>query len=395
MRRPHPILTALLLLAGCAGASWEDQAIEAATTGEYTLASDFYTRAAIEAGCPDRARLLLRRAEVQELDGIGASALESIDKAISNCPDFVEAWWMRAQRAAEAGDRERAMADAAEIQEVHPEAAALYAELAMEEQLERSLRDRSQALIGALSQGLDLEAKDKPLRDRNREELARQIPVPVTLSYQVRQVVQSPKKFELQWEEMWSYRGDAADEGFVLVRRLDLPPLGHGMPLYFRLSLSNQRQAMRFVISPRSEVTAATWLRNGPNRGMRPEMLAPEIQGMLRRRRLFDPGESGARGPGDVWRGEDVRIVDGKPVDVEFTSRAVGWEETLGVRTLRVRSEVAGPEYSADEEQWLHVSTAVAVRWTRSASYQVQTPSGPDAWKEELQAALVSISGVE
>ena len=232
---------------------------------------------------------------------------------------------MRAQRAAEAGDRERAMADAAEIQAVHPEAAALYAELAMEEQLERSIRDRTQALVSTLKDSLDLEAKDVKLRGRNRETLARQVPVPMTLSYQVRQSVQSPQKFELQWEEMWSYRGDAADDGYVLVRRLDLPPLDHGMPLYFRLSMSNQRQAMRFVVSPRGEIVDSTWLRNGPNRGMRPEMLAPEVEGTLRRRRLFDPGESGERGPGDTWRGEDVRGVDGKPVTVPYQAEAVGF----------------------------------------------------------------------
>jgi len=389
------LLALLAPLVGCASESWEDQAIQATQMGDYTLAADFYTRAAIEAGCPARARLLIRRAEVQELDGIGASAMESIDKAISNCPDHTEAWWMRAQRAAEAGDRERAMADAAEIQAVHPEAAALYAELAMEEQLERSIRDRTQALVSTLKDSLDLEAKDVKLRGRNRETLARQVPVPMTLSYQVRQSVQSPQKFELQWEEMWSYRGDAADDGYVLVRRLDLPPLDHGMPLYFRLSMSNQRQAMRFVVSPRGEIVDSTWLRNGPNRGMRPEMLAPEVEGTLRRRRLFDPGESGERGPGDTWRGEDVRIVDGKPVAVEFTSRAVAWEETLGVRTLRVRTQLTAEGYSCDEEHWLHVATAVPVRWTRTVKYAVQTPSGPDAWQESLQGALVSISGIE
>ena len=351
--------------------------------------------AAGEAVCPARAEFLIARAKVQELDGIGASAMESINKAISNCPEVTEAWWMRAQRAAEAGDVELAMSDAARIQDVHPEAAALHSELAMAQELKRSMRARSRELVTGLRDVLNLESKDARLRGREAAVLARQVPVPVTLSYQVRQVVSSPKKFELQWEEMWSYRGDAADGGYVLVRRLDVPPLENSLPLYYRLSMSNQRQAMRFVINDKGDVTDATWLRNGPDRGMRPAMLFPEVEGMLKRRRLFDPGETGERRPGDTWRGGDVRVIDGLPVRAEYTSTAVRWEEVLGARTLRIKTTLQGDGFKSSEEQWIHPATAIAVRWSRDALYGIDTNSGGEAWSDYLEGALVSISGVD
>ena len=393
MRCLH-VVVALLLLSGC-GQTYLEQATEARQTGEYTLAADMYTRAAVQAGCPQRSQYLMLRAEVQELDGVGASAMESINKAVSNCPELVEPYWMRAQRAAEAGDRELAMADAAMIQEVHPEAAALYAELAMELEVERQVRERSRGLVTTLRDALDLEAPDRTLPDRDPATLARQVPFPVTLRFQVRQAVEKPKRFQMEWEEMRSYRGDPAQKGYVFVRELDLPPLDRGLPLYYRLSLSNQRLAMRFVVSPRGEVVDATWLREGPDRGMRPQMLRPEVEGMLRRRRLFDPGEDGVRAPGDVWRGEDVRIVDGRPVAVEFESKAVGWAETLGVRTLHVRSSVRGEGYSADEQTWLHPTTAVPVRWDRHARYSVENTRSEDAWVEHVQGALISVGGMD
>jgi hypothetical protein len=394
MRRIPLLFLLPLVLAGCQ-ATYLEQATEARAGGEYTLAADFYTRAAAQAGCPQRSQYLLLRAEVQELDGVGASALESIDKAVANCPDHVESYWMRAQRSAEAGDRDQAMADAAMIQEVHPEAAALYAELAMAAQVEQTIRTRSRELVMSLKDVLDLEAKDVKLRDTDTATLARQVPVPVTLRYQVRHAVDRPVRFEMEWEEMRSYRGDAAVEGYVFVRGLDLPTLNRGLPLFYRLSLSNQRLPMRFVVNPRGEVVDATWLREGPDRGMRPEMLRPEVAGMLKRRRVFDPGEDGRRSPGDVWRGEDVRIVDGKPVAVEYESRAIGWVETLGVRTLHIRSKTSGERYSADEQSWLHPTTAVPVRWQRKETYEVESSQGYDTWVSHLQGALISVSGVD
>ena len=385
----------IVALGACSGPTYEQRALDARAAGDYTTAADMYTMAAGESVCPDRARFLLARAEVQEADGIAASALQSIDKAISNCPDVVEGWWMRAQRAAAAGDVDQAMADAGQIQGVHPEAAALYAELAMAEELKRSIRGRARDLVLSLKESLDFEAEDATLRDRATAKLARQVPVPVTLTYQVKQIVSSPVKFELQWEEMWSYRGDSAEVGYVLVRRLDVPPLENSLPLYYRLSMSNQRQAMRFVVSDKGDVVEATWLRNGPDRGMRPEMLRPEIEGMLKRRRLFDPGESGERFPGANWRGEDVRVIDGLPVRVEYTSRAIGWEETLGARTLRVKSTLTGEGFNGVEEHWIHPETAVSVRWVRESNYGIQTNAGGDAWSEYLEGALVAISGVD
>ena len=388
------VLSLLPSLAGC-GQTYLEQATEARNQGDFTLAADFYTRAAAQAGCPQRAQYLMLRAEVQELDGVGASAMESIDKAISNCPELVEPYWMRAQRAAEAGDRELAMADAEMIQSVHPEAAALYAELAMELEVERQVRERSRGLITTLRDALDLEASDEKLPGNEPATLARQVPFPVTLRYQVRQSVDRPKRFQMEWEEMRSYRGDPAKKGYVMVRELDLPPLDRGLPLYYRLSLSNQRLAMRFVVSPRGEVVDSSWLRDGPDRGMRPEMLRPEIEGMLKRRRLFDPGEDGVRTPGDEWRGEDVRIVDGRPVAIEYESRAVGWAVTLGVRTLHVKSTLHGEGYSSQEETWIHPATAVPVRWDRDARYSVENARSEDAWVEHVQGALISVSGME
>jgi hypothetical protein len=181
----------------------------------------------------------------------------------------------------------------------------------------------------------------------------------------------------------------------VLVRELDLAQGDRAMPLYYRLSMSNQRMPMRFVVSPRGEVVDSSWLRDGPDRGMRPSMLRPEIEGMLKRRRLFDPGEDGVRAPGDVWRGEDVRIVDGRPVQIEYESRVIGWAETLGVKTLHIKSTLRGPGYSSQEETWLHPTTAVPVRWDRDARYSVENARSEDAWVEHVQGALISVDGIE
>ena len=115
---------------------------------------------------------------------------------------------------------------------------------------------------------------------------------------------------------------------------------------------------------------------------------------MLRRRLAFDPGDRG-RGPGDTWRGEDIRVVDGKPVEVAFESRAVAWEQVFGIRTLRVKSTLTGAGYSCEEDVWLHPATAIPIRWVRNAKYAIETPSGDDVWADETQGALVSVSGVD
>jgi hypothetical protein len=124
-------------------------------------------------------------------------------------------------------------------------------------------------------------------------------------------------------------------------------------------------------------------------------MLFPEVEGMLKRRRLFDPGETGRRRPGDTWRGEDVRVIDGRPVRAEYSSTAVGWEEVFGVRTLRIRTTLQGDNFESVEEHWIHPTTAIAVRWTREAGYGIAFNSGGEAWTEYLQGALVSISGLD
>jgi len=388
-------LLPIFLLLGC-GPTWEEQATEAAQAGDFELAAEFYTRAAAESSCPPRAEHLERRAEVQLLAGAVLPALESLDKAVRNCPDRIESYWLRAQLHAEMGDREAAMADAARIQEQHPEAAALYSELAMTLETEQALRDAAAARVVGLRDQLDLEAADRQLSDASDAVLAREVPRPSSLTYQVQFSVDRPKPFTMRWEEFHSYRGDAARPGYTLVRRLDVPKLERSLPQFFVLMMSRLKLPMRFVISPEGQVLEATWLSDGgPDRGMRPEMLRPEVEGMLKRRRIFDPGATGRRRVGERWRGEDIRIVDGKAVAVEYSSMALGWVETLGVRSLHVRSTVSGEGYEATEEVWLHRETAVLVRWDRRARYSISGRRSSERWAEHQQAALVSITGVE
>jgi len=399
LNRTQPLLVFFLGLlcagVGC-GPPVEERAAEARTLGDYGVAADLYMKAALERPCPDKARLLILKAQVQELDESPDEALESLDAAIRSCPNYSEGHWARAQRSTSSGDRAGALNDLAKIRTTHPDAAALYSELSMEAEAERSLRNRSHSKIVDLRGALDPSASDRKLKDRAGTQLARRVPVPVTLKYAVVQSVVSPKAFELAWEETLSYRGDSAATNYLLVRSLDVPPLPAELPTYYRLQMANQRLPMRFDVDPKGKVIEASWLRNGPERGIRPKVLAPEIEGMLKRRRLFDPGGDGLRGPGDRWRGEDVRLVDAQPVKLEYNSEAIDWVEVRGIRTLHIRSDVRGPGYQAKEETWVHPSTAVVVRWSRRARYAVagHRGDGADQWDESHRGQLLSISGV-
>lgn len=383
----------LLAGVGCAG-SLEDQAADARRLADYTVAADLYTRAALETTCPDRGRLLIARAEVQELALAPSDAMNSLDSAIRSCPDYSEGYWARAQRAAAAGNRGQALDDAGRIRGTHPDAAALYSELSMAAEADRSLRSRAHSRILGLREALDLEAPERRLKDRAATQLVRRIPVPVTLKYSVQQEVSSPSVFSLEWEETLSYRGDPAASDYLLVRSLQVAPLPNDLPVYFRLQMANQRLPMRFAVDQQGKITEAGWLRNGPERGIRPSVLAPELEAMLKRRRVFDPGGAGQRGPGDRWRGEDVRIVDAQPVQVTYDSEAIAWVELYGIRALHIRSVLKGEGYEGSEEAWLHPSTAVPIRWTRDVSYWVESRSVQDAWNERIRGTLISISGV-
>ena len=380
---------------GC-GPPAEERAAEARSLGDYGVAADLYMNAALERPCPDKARLLILKAQAQELDESPDQALESLDAAVRSCPNYSESLWARAQRYESVGDRAAALADLGKIRTTHPDAAALYSELSMEAEAERSLRNRSHSKIVDLRGSLDASAPDRKLRDRAGTQLARRVPVPVTLKYAVVQSVVSPTAFELAWEETLSYRGDSAGTNYLLIRSLEVPPLPSELPTYYRLQMANQRLPMRFDVDAKGKVTEASWLRNGPERGIRPRVLAPEIEGMLKRRRLFDPGGDGLRGPGDRWRGEDVRLVDAQPVKLEYSAEAIDWVEVRGIRTLHIRSDLRGPGYEAQEETWVHPSTAVVVRWTRRTRYAVaeHRGGGADRWDESHRGQLLSISGV-
>ncbi len=395
--RPLPavFLAALALgvVSGCAE-PLEDQARAAVAEQRYGDAADLFLEAAKTVDCPARGRLLLRRAEVLELDGQVQSAARSIDKAVELCPDYPDARWARAQRALEAGDRALAMDDARLLKDALPEAAEMFSDLSMELEVERAVRERASQMVRELVGLLDVEAETSKLPDE-AVSFSRQVPVPMTLRYQAQQSVRGDVRFDLKWEEIQSYRGDPADPSHVLVRTLELPPLDRDLPLPLRLKMSNQRMGMRFAIDGRGRVLEAGWLSRGPDRGMRPEMLRPEIEGMLKRRRIFDPGEAGMRSPGDTWRGEDVRVVDGKAVTVTFESKAVGRESMRGVPTLRVASTLTGDGYTCDEEVWLHAATAVPVRIVRDSRYTVSFEFSEQRWKDHSEWVLVAVSGGE
>jgi hypothetical protein len=396
----RPILSLFLLLAACEAPPVE-RAEQAEASGDYLLAAQFYTEAAVEAACPLRGQLLLRRAAVEELDGLGSSAQGSIDKAVQHCPDLADARWARAQQAFDAGDRDLALEDARVAAASIPAAMQMVRQVSMDMEAENSVRERARSLVRTLREHLDPALPDETLDMPLQPRLARQVPFPLTLRYAVREEVRvdpagdRPLSFVVEWHENHTYRGDAAEGGYTLVRHLEVPPLPRGTPLYYRLAMSNQRLPMRFKVNTNGDVLDASWLRDGPNRGMRPEMLKPEIEGMLRRRRLFDPGRDGTRVPGDTWRGEDVRVIDGRPRTLSFDSTAKAWVRAHGIPTLHITSESKGEGYTADEEAWLHPDTAVTVRWRRYAQHGIDSDKGSDGWQVTTTGSLVSVHGGE
>lgn len=394
MHRTPPLVLAVAVLGLMAcQPPLEEQARDAATAGDHYAAADLYLEAAKAVPCPDRGRLLLARAEMLELDGQVRSAGRSIDKAIELCPQYVEGWWARAQRAFRAGDRDLAMADASRIKDVLPEAAELYSDLAMEVEMENAVRRRTEELVRQIADALDVEKPTAKLPGKDQVAFARQVPVPVTIKYQVQQSVRGDSSFDLKWEEVWSYRGDTTKPTHNLVRTLELPPLERTLPLPVRLTMSNQRLPMRFLVSDRGKVLEAEWLSKGPDRGMRPEMLRPEIEGTLKRRRIFDPGESGRRAPGDSWRGEDVRVVDGKPVTVPYRAEAVGFEEVRGLACLRIKVRFESDAYRGGEEIWVHPESAITVRWVRDVQYSIESDWAIQRWRDHSEGIVASVEG--
>ena len=394
----HPSLPSVLALGltlaavGCQPPP-EQLARDAATKGDHAAAAEHFLDAAKAVPCPDRGRLLLARGEMLELDGQARSAARSIDKAIELCPEYVDAWWARAQRAFQAGDREQAMGDAARVKGVLPEAAEMYSDLAMEVEVEAGVRRRTEQLVAQVAASFDPEKATAPLPRKDAVVLARQVPVPVTLKYAVQQSVRGDASFDLKWEEVWSYRGDSTKPDFNLVRTLELPPLERTLPLPVRLKMANQRLPMRFLVSDRGKVLEAEWLSKGPDRGMRPEMLRPEIEGTLKRRRIFDPGEDGRRAPGDTWRGEDVRLVDGKPVVVPYAAQVIGFEEVRGIATLRIKVTFEADTYSGQEETWVHPDSAIAVRWVRDVQYVIESDWSKQRWRDHSEGVLAEVAG--
>jgi len=390
--RKAALLSVLLSLAlGCS--SVNDRIEAALADGDHDLAVQLLWSAAVDSQCPQRGRFLLQRAEVQQLVARDAEAMHSIEKAVTACPELLEAFWARAQQHASAGNRREAIADAKTAAPLIVEAAALQRRLESELEQEATTRRDAQRLVESLQAVLDPTAGDVPLVDREPALLARQVPLPMRLKYEVIQDVSSPLAFQMGWLETLSFRGDATSDRYTLVRSLQVPPIDRALPIYYRLLLSNQRLPMRFEISRQGEVLSAGWHRDGPNRGMRPEMLRPEIEGMLKRKRLFDPGKQGARSPGESWNGEDTRIVDGKPIQVRYSSRAMSWMRVHGVRALHVISTVTGDGYAGTEEAWIHPPTSVTIRWRREVAYEVSSNKVIEPWEEVTVGTLVSIHG--
>ncbi len=381
----------ILLLSGCG--NYSARAEEEAAAGNLAEAAKLFWRAALDSSCPERGAHLLRRADIQEEAGFSSVSLATIDQAIKACPSLPDGYWARAQRHHAAGDRELALADARVAKEHLSVAQEFYSEIATELETERAIQDHARLLIRGLSSSLDPTKTSQALAGRDPARLARQVPTPLALRYQVKQRVLRPKRFELAWEEVVSYRGDPAQPGFNIVQRLELPPMDSHLPLYHRLQLANRRLPMVFEIGGRGEVLNARWKQQGPNRGMRPELLKSEVEAVLKRRRLFDPGESGERTPGEKWRGETIRIIDGKPLPLTYDSQALGWVETAGVRTLHIRSQLQGSGYLGEEDRWLHPETSVAVRWRLNATFSVETPTENVSWTEEVEAHLTSAAG--
>ena len=392
MRFPSSLLVSLLLV-GCSGPI--EQAAKARAEGDHLLAAELYGEAAVNSTCPERGQYLLLRADMQELAGRGASAVETIGKAVEHCPDLAEGWWMRAQRRKEAGDRAGAMEDAQHVKEVIPEAQTLYNELAMAVEVERSVRQHAASVVDGLRTAFVADGLDKKLPADRVAVLARQVPVPLTIRYSVKEEVSRPTPYSLVWVESWSFRGEESDGNYEIIRSVELPPLEHDLPLPIRLLMSNQRMPMRFTVDPRGQILSADWAKDGPDRGMRPEMLRPEVQGTLRRRRLFDPGEGGQRAVGDTWQGEDVRVLDGLARNLTYSTRAVGWVEVRGLRTLQVSTTATGPQYRATEERFLHPESSVVVRLLRTEDYSTTDERGTETSARKTMMELRAVGSLD
>jgi hypothetical protein len=216
----------------------------------------------------------------------------------------------------------------------------------------------------------------------------------MTAKYAVRQTAYSPDAFELTWNEVISYRGEPADETYFLVRKLEVPELDMKLPWPVRLTMSNQRQAMRFEIDQQGHVVEARWHQDGPERGMRPAMLLPEIEGGLQRKRLYDPGETGSRSVGETWAGEDVRVLDGRAKTLTFQAKFAGWESVRGVECVRVESKLKAEGTTISETVWLHPESSVTVQWRRTMEFPVTDPDGTSRrWKEASQGVLIEVTG--
>ncbi len=381
------------LLSGCTNHS--ARAEEEAAAGNLAEAAKLFWRASIDSSCPERGLYLLRRADIQKEAGYLEVSHATVDRVISSCPSLPNGYWARAKIHRAQGDREQAMADALIAKEDIPEALQFYSDISMELEAERTLQDRDQQLISELNVALDPDKSSRVLSGTGPATLTRQVPLPLALRYRVKQQVLRPKRFSLSWEELISYQGDPAQPGYDIVQHIELPPMDTRLPLYHRLQLANRRLPMLFKISSRGEVLEAHWKREGPNRGIRPALLKPEVEAALKRRRLFDPGESGERSPGEKWRGETTRIIDGRPLSLTYQSQALGWVETAGVRTLHIRSQIEGSGYRGEEDRWLHPETSVAVRWRLKATFSVETPTETLTWEEEVEAYLTSATGTD
>jgi hypothetical protein len=394
---PRLLLLVALLLVGCS--SHRADGDRASSESRWADAAGAYGRAAIEAGCPQRSELLLLRAEMQDADGTHQSAADTIEKAVTACNGHPPAIWVRAQRRLSEGDRPGALADASSIADQHPAAAQLKAEIDRLNAQRDDARNRAAEKLASLLSTLDVEAEDSELKRADPAGFARTPPVPMTAKYAVRQTAYTPDAFELTWTEELSYRGEAGGETYYLVRKLEVPELENSLPWPVRLTMSNQRQAMRFEIDQQGKVVAAQWHQDGPERGMRPQMLRPEIEGGLQRKRLYDPGETGTRAVGESWSGKDVRVLDGRPVTLSYTSKFVAWESVRGVQCARIETQLRGPatkgpQTKGKETIWMHPESSVEVQWRRQLEYPTVDPDGSQRrWSEALQAVLIEVTG--
>ena len=292
------------------------------------------------------------------------------------------------------GDRPGALADVVRIAEVHDKAARLKAEIDVLNAQRADARNRAADKLDSLMSTLDVDAEDAELDRKDPAGFSRTPPVPMTAKYAVRQTAYTPDAFELTWTEEISYRGEAGGETYFLVRKLEVPELENTLPWPVRLTMSNQRQAMRFEIDQQGKVVDALWHQDGPQRGMRPEMLRPEIEGGLQRRRLYDPGETGTRGVGETWAGKDVRVLDGRAIPLEYTSKFAAWESVRGVECARIESKLTGEATKGTETVWMHPESSVPVQWRRTMEFPTVDPDGSERkWSEAVQGVLVEVTG--